>query len=50
MTFAITLMQRFGLFMPKADTSEAFELRLTRITLRDARRATRAQVFVKPAL
>ena len=50
MTFAITLLQRFGMFAPTADTSEVFELRLTRITTREARRDARAQVFVRQAL
>lgn len=49
MTFALDLLQRFGLFVPKEDTLDAFDLRLTRITTREARRDARAQVFVKAA-
>ncbi|GEM_PF-5281159 len=47
MAYALTLLQKFGLFAPKTDTSEAFALRLTRIGTREARRDVRAAVFVR---
>lgn len=47
MAFALTLLQRFGLFAPKQDTSEAFGMRLTRINTREARRDVRAAIFVR---
>ncbi|MCU0898881.1 MAG: hypothetical protein MUC82_00125 [Cypionkella sp.] len=50
MAFALTLLQRFGLFAPKVDDSEAFENRLTRIGTREARRDVRATVFVRTPL
>jgi len=50
MAFAFTLLQRFGMFIPKEETHEAFDLRLTRIRTREDRRNARATVFVRPAL
>ncbi len=47
MAYAKTLLQKFGLFAPKADTTEVFGLRLTRINTREARRDVRAAVFVR---
>ncbi|MDP4032185.1 MAG: hypothetical protein Q8P60_04900 [Pseudorhodobacter sp.] len=47
MTYALSLLQRFGLFSPRADTTEAFEHRLSRIGSRDSRREVRAAVFVR---
>jgi hypothetical protein len=50
MEFAVTLLQRMGLYAPKPATHEAFDLRLTRITTRESRRNARTRVFVRPAL
>jgi hypothetical protein len=47
MEYALTLLQKFGLFAPKVDTIDAFENRLTRIGTRDSRRDVRASVFVR---
>jgi hypothetical protein len=47
MTYALSLLQKFGLFAPKADKSEAFDLRLTRIGSREARHQARAVLFVR---
>lgn len=47
MTYALALLQRFGLFAPKADTTDAFAHRLSRIGSRDSRREVRASVFFK---
>ena len=47
MAYALTLLQRFGLFTPKVDTTEVFENRLTRIGTREARRDVRACVFLR---
>ncbi len=47
MAFAINLLQRFGLFAPKVDTTDAFEMRLTRIGTRESRRDVRASVFIR---
>lgn len=47
MTFARTLLQKFGLFAPKADTTDVFAHRLTRIGTRDARRTVRAALFIR---
>lgn len=50
MAFALSLLQRFGLFAPKEDTSEAFGMRLTRIGTREARRDVRVPIFVRNQL
>ncbi|NEX47672.1 hypothetical protein [Pseudotabrizicola algicola] len=47
MSFARALLQRFGLFAPKADTSDAFAHRLSRIGTRESRREVRAAVFIR---
>lgn len=47
MSYALTLLQRFGLFAPKVDTLDAFDNRLTRIGTREARRSVRASVFFR---
>ncbi|WP_157792011.1 hypothetical protein [Pseudorhodobacter sp. MZDSW-24AT] len=47
MSFARTLLQKFGLFTPKADTTDAFAHRLSRIGTRDSRREVRATVFFR---
>jgi hypothetical protein len=48
MAFALSLFHKFGLFAPKADTTEIFGLRLTRLGTREQRRNVRASVFVRP--
>ncbi len=50
MTYALTLLQKFGLFAPKPNTDAAFDMRLTRLSARDSRRNVRTSVFVKPSL
>jgi hypothetical protein len=50
MAFALSLLQKLGLFAPKAKSDETFDLRLTRIRTREARRDSRAPVFVRSAL
>lgn len=50
MTYALLLLQKFGLFVPKADmpdTADMFDLRLTRIGNREARRDVRTPLFVR---
>ncbi|MDO8882587.1 MAG: hypothetical protein U0934_16070 [Pseudotabrizicola sp.] len=47
MTYALSLLQKFGLFAPKHDVSEVFDLRLTRIGSREARCKVRATLFVR---
>lgn len=46
-TYLLTLLTKFGLFAPKTETAEAFDLRLTRIQTREARRSVRAAIFVR---
>lgn len=50
MAFALNLLRKYGLFLPKENTDQAFDLRLTRIQTREARRDARAPLFVKPVL
>lgn len=50
MTYAMTLLRRLGLLAPKADTTEVFQNRLTRIGTREARRDVRACVFLRNPL
>lgn len=47
MSYVIEVLQRFGLFAPKVDTTEIFGNRLTRIGTREARREVRTSAFVK---
>ena len=47
MSYALSLLQRFGLFAPKTDTTDAFAHRLTRIGTRESRHAVRVSVFVR---
>lgn len=47
MAFALSLLRRFGFFMPTPDSHDSFDHRLTRIGTRESRREVRASVFVK---
>lgn len=47
MTYMLSLLNKFGLFAPKSETPEAFDLRLTRIQTREIGRNVRAPIFVR---
>lgn len=47
MTYMLSLLNKFGLFAPKTEVPEAFDLRLTRLQSREARRDVRAAIFVR---
>lgn len=47
MAYAISLLERFGLYAPKAHVDEAFDSRLTRIQTRETRRDVRFSPFVR---
>ena len=47
MTYALTLLQRFGFIAAKQELPDAFEHRLTRIETRESRREVRAAVFLR---
>lgn len=47
MAFVLTLLNKFGLFAPKAEATDVFDNRLTRIQTREARRDVRATIFVR---
>lgn len=47
MPYALALLQKFGLFAPKAEKPDMFDHRLSRLGTRDARRKVRAAVFVR---
>lgn len=45
MTKLIPLLERFGLFAPKQDSADLFDLRLMRIGTREARARNQCQTF-----
>lgn len=47
MALIFTLFSKFGLFAPKVETSEAFDLRLTRLQSRESRHQPKGSIFVR---
>lgn len=47
MALIFSLMSKFGLYAPKVETSEAFDLRLTRLQSRESRHQTKGAIFVR---
>ncbi len=50
MAALISLLSKFGLFAPKTPVDDTFDLRLTRLQTREARRDVRAAIFVRGPL
>lgn len=47
MAMLLTLFNKFGLFAPKAEVEDAFDLRLTRLQTREQRRTVRSSIFIR---
>ncbi|MEF3048611.1 hypothetical protein [Pseudotabrizicola sp. L79] len=50
MSALMSLLTKFGLFAPKAPVDDAFDLRLTRLQTREARRDVQGTIFVRGPL